>query len=198
MQQPAIRGRWVILGVPAVVVALGLVASTRDANPLPAAATQTSLPATATITKATSLPSATAKTPPARATTPNAAPLGAASTQTPTAGPIPNSAWQSDGKIDLSQVPDFVLALGRSGQGVVGYIPKAQLFPTSSAPRNEAASPLTGPFSGPTSPTAADIAALYAQSILTVYGPDLTTVVGHMYPQVGFVPLGETPPPPTT
>jgi hypothetical protein len=42
------------------------------------------------------------------------------------------------------------------------------------------------------------MAASNAKLIYTVYGPDLTTVVGHMYPGVGFVPLGVTPPPTST
>lgn len=112
-------------------------------------------------------------------------PTGSA-TQTPKAGPIPASAVNPafpDG-IDLSQVPDFIPTM--SNGKIVGFVPKSQLFPTA---------PPVLPSKGATSPTAADIAALDASSILTVYGPDLTTVIGHMYPGQVFVPLGQTPPP---
>ncbi len=109
------------------------------------------------------------------------APTGGAVAQTPKVGPIPQSAFLSNG-IDQSQVPDFIPAL--SGGRVVGFIPKAQLFPSAPAPN------LGSP--------AADIAAQNAALVHTVYASDLTTVVGHWYPGVGFVPVGETPPPPTT
>jgi hypothetical protein len=119
-------------------------------------------------------------------------------TKTPLVGPIPESFFESQlesqkeghanttSSLDLSEVPDFVPYLW-DGK-VVGFIPKAQLFPASPPPSDQS-SPV---------PTAADIEQLYEQSILTVYGPDLTTVVGHEYPGAGFVPLGEYPPPPST
>jgi hypothetical protein len=101
-------------------------------------------------------------------------PTGSA-TQTPEVGPIPQSAFQPNG-IDLSQVPDFIPTM--SNGKVVGFIPKSQIFPTSSAPQTPAE--------------------LDASSIHAVYGPDLTTIIGYMYPGQVFVPLGETPPPLTT
>jgi hypothetical protein len=117
-------------------------------------------------------------------------------TATATAGTVPTSAFQADGGVDLSKVPDFISALGKDGQ-VVGYIPKSQLFPSSPPAPANLSTPLSaaGPYRAP---TAADMAAQNAKLIYTVYGRDLTTVVGHEYPRVGFVPLGETPPPPTT
>lgn len=110
----------------------------------------------------------------------------APATQTPTAGPIPESAVNPafPNGIDLSKVPDFIPTM--SNGKVVGYVSKSQLFPTSSA--------LQGPPSA-ASPTAADIAAVDAGSILTVYGPDLTTIIGQMYPGQIFVQTGQTPPP---
>jgi hypothetical protein len=111
-------------------------------------------------------------------------------TTTPTVGPVPASAWQPNG-FDLSQVPDFIPAM--SNGKVVGFVPKSQLFPTSSALQGP---PVAAPSNGATpSPTAADDAAVDASSILTVYGPDLTTIIGHMYPGEVFVPVGESPPP---
>jgi hypothetical protein len=119
-------------------------------------------------------------------------PTGSA-TQTPTAGPIPESAVNpafSNG-IDLAQVPDFIPTM--SNGKVVGYVSKSQLFPTSSAFQGP---PVAASSNGATpSPSAADIAAVDAGSILTVYGPDLTTIIGHMYPGQIFVPTGQTPPP---
>jgi hypothetical protein len=114
-------------------------------------------------------------------------------TKTPLVGPIPESAFNNEqpGGLDLSEVPDFIPAL--VGHQVVGFIPKAQLFPNST-PQTDQATPLApnAPYHGP---TATDIEKLYEESILTVYGPDLTTVIGHMYPNQDFVPMGETPPP---
>ena len=80
-----------------------------------------------------------------------------------------------------------------SDSKIVGYVAKSQLFPSSPTQKDQA-TPLTPgtPYHGP---TAADIEKLYEESILTVYGPDLTTVIGHMYPNQDFVPVGETPPP---
>jgi len=42
-------------------------------------------------------------------------------------------------------------------------------------------------------PTPGDIAAQNAGLIIPVYARDLKTLVGHMYPDKGFVPLGESP-----
>jgi hypothetical protein len=117
-------------------------------------------------------------------------------TQPATVGTIPDSAWQQGGGIDLSKVPDFVPAV--SGGKIVGYIPKGELFPTSGTPQDIKPTPQSAS-SGPTpSPTAADIAGLNADAVKTVYASDLTTVVGHMYPNVGFVPVGQAPPAATT
>jgi len=74
--------------------------------------------------------------------------------------------------IDAALVPDFVPVWGRDGTSVAGYIPKAYLLgssmPTVTSSRPEG-----------------DIAPVYAD--------DLTTLVGHMYPDRGFVPLGVDP-----
>jgi hypothetical protein len=118
-------------------------------------------------------------------------PTGSA-TQTPKEGPIPPSAINPayPHGIDLSQVPDFIPTM--SNGKIVGYVSKYQFFPTSPPQGPTVAAPSNG---APSGPTAAQIAALDASSILTVYGPDLTTVIGHMYPGQVFVPLGQTPPP---
>jgi hypothetical protein len=89
----------------------------------------------------------------------------------PTKGPIPPAAFVANG-IDAALVPDFVPVWGRDGTTVAGYIPKAYLLgstmPTVTSSRPEA-------------------------DIAPVYGDDLTTLVGHMYPDRGFVPLGVDP-----
>ena len=87
-------------------------------------------------------------------------------------------------------MPDFVPAL--SDGRVVGFIPKAQLFPPSSGKPIYEASPLL-----PGEKYTAPIAALNEADIKTVYASNLVTIVGHMYPGVGFVPLGGTPGPST-
>ena len=42
-------------------------------------------------------------------------------------------------------------------------------------------------------PTAADMAAQNAKLVVPVYAADLRTLVGHMYPNKGFVPIGTSP-----
>lgn len=95
----------------------------------------------------------------------------------PTKGPIPNDATPpAGGPIYIALVPDFIPALARDGASTAGYIPKSSMFggPTE----------LPGSPSNPPQPEPEP-----------VYGEDLTTLVGHMVAGVGFVPLGETPPP---
>jgi hypothetical protein len=118
---------------------------------------------------------------------------------TPTLGSIPESAWAPGGQLNLSNVPDYVATTWKGR--VVGYVPKSQLFPQSSDATSDGRKP-TG-VSTYRPPTAADQAAPNAALVETVYASDLNTVVGHMYPGVGFVPEGQTGPrtpssPPTT
>jgi len=89
----------------------------------------------------------------------------------PTKGPIPEAAYLANG-IDAALVPDFVPVQGRDGTSVAGYIPKVyivgQTMPTVTSSRPEG-------------------------DVAPVYAADLTTLVGHMYPDRGFVPLGVDP-----
>lgn len=78
-----------------------------------------------------------------------------------TRGPVPDSARLRDGSIDLSQVPDFIPAAGDDRN--VGWIWSADVFPR---------------------PGEAPV------EVVTVYADDLITVVGRMFPEVGFVPIG--------
>lgn len=78
-----------------------------------------------------------------------------------TRGPVPESARLPDGSIDHSQVPDFIPAA--DGDHNVGWIWSADVIPVDGEERAE---------------------------VVTVYADDLTTVVGRMFPDVGFVPLG--------
>jgi hypothetical protein len=89
----------------------------------------------------------------------------------PTKGPIPPAAYLANG-IDAALVPDFVPVWGRDGTTVAGYIPKAYIL-------------------GPTLPTVTS--SRPEGGIAPVYADDLTTLVGHMYPDRGFVPLGVDP-----
>ena len=89
----------------------------------------------------------------------------------PTKGPIPPAAYLANG-IDAALVPDFVPVWGRDCTSVAGYIPKAYLL-------------------GQTTPTGASAGPV--GDIAPVYADDLTTLVGHMYQDRGFVPLGVDP-----
>jgi hypothetical protein len=73
-------------------------------------------------------------------------------------------------------VPDFIPALARDGTTIAGYVPKASLI--------ESGGVIPGTPSNP--PQA---------SPDPVYADDLTTLVGHMVPGVGFVPLDSSVPP---
>ena len=112
----------------------------------------------------------------------------ASGSSTPSVGPVPSNAFASNGRVDLSKVPDYVPDLNQQG-AVIGYSPKTDLFPPTTVPPAASQSPAE-PYRAP---TAADQAAVEARSIVPVYGSDLQTLVGHMYPGKGFVPLGESP-----
>ena len=73
----------------------------------------------------------------------------------------------TNGKINIQKTPDFIATLGHDG-GIVGYIPRAYLFPVPNQP-NESG------------------------DIMPVYASDLKTLVGYSYPMIGFVPLGQSP-----
>lgn len=93
--------------------------------------------------------------------------LGAIRTP-PLKGPIPREA-NIEGVLDLSLVPQFITALGRDGIPV-GYVSRDQALALVPPPTDRDGRPM-----GRTIP---------------VYGEDLVTVVGHMVPDRGFVPLG--------
>jgi hypothetical protein len=90
----------------------------------------------------------------------------------PTKGPVPDNATPPEGgETNGALWPDFVSTLARDGVTIAGYVPKAYL--------------LDG---GPITPgDPSDPPQALPQP---VYGDDLTTVVGHMVPGVGFVALG--------
>jgi hypothetical protein len=94
----------------------------------------------------------------------------------PTKGSIPVEASPpGGGELNMALVPDFVGALGGpTGETIVGYVPKELLL----GPRP----PLVGTPQNPPQ-----------ELPLPVYGEDLTTLVGHMVPGQGFVPLGASP-----
>ncbi len=83
-------------------------------------------------------------------------------------GIVPPAAFKPGGPMDMSLVPDFVAASGPDGS-IVGYVPKSYLQPPPYAP------------------------GLVAVPPIPVYADDLKTLVGHMYPSKGFVPLGVDP-----
>lgn len=92
----------------------------------------------------------------------------------PTMGRVPNSAFSS-GTLNPNVMPDFVPASNHSGK-IVGYVRKTDIVPghSSASPNGLAPSPAS---MGP----------------IPVYNKALTKIVGHMYPGVGFVPIGQNP-----
>lgn len=82
-----------------------------------------------------------------------------------TKGPVPIG---PNGALELNRAPDFVAV--RSGGKVVGYLPRAYLGGSPQGPGDQRVG-----------------------SIAPVYGSNLTTVIGHMYPGIGYVPNGVNP-----
>jgi len=76
-----------------------------------------------------------------------------------------------NGRIDFMKVPDYVSVAGKSGK-IVGYAPRAYMLPSTAV--NQPENPKLG-------------------SVAPVFGGDLKTLVGHFYPGVGFVAVGESP-----
>lgn len=91
-----------------------------------------------------------------------------AEVRTPTKGVIPPEA-NVDGAINWSLIPEYIVALGRDGNPV-GYVSRELTF-------------------GLVPPALDEVGRPVARAI-PVYGEDLVTVVGHMVPDRGFVPLG--------
>jgi hypothetical protein len=83
-----------------------------------------------------------------------------------TKGPVPIS---STGSLEINKAPTFVSVT--SGGKVVGYIPRTDIEPVKPG------EPIPNGLGG----------------IKPVYGSNLRTVVGHMYPGIGFVALGAIP-----
>ena len=83
-----------------------------------------------------------------------------------TKGTMPAS---TSGLVNSKKAPDFISAVGRNGK-IVGYIPKAYLLPTQT---NQPIGSRVG-------------------GVAPVYASNLKTLVGHFYPGVGFVPLGQS------
>jgi len=81
-----------------------------------------------------------------------------------TKGPVPTV----NGTLDFQNAPDYISVIWHGT--LVGYVPKGYVTP----------SPVDTPANG-----------LLGQ-VAPVYGPDLKQLVGHMYPGVGFVPLGKS------
>lgn len=98
--------------------------------------------------------------------------VAGAASPTSTKGRIPDEAFRPRSGLDWSLVPDFVAASDQQGR-VVGYVPR---------------SALAGP-----APADRLMQGVFRPAPIPVYGEDLTTVVGYMYPDKGFVPLGVDP-----
>jgi hypothetical protein len=86
-------------------------------------------------------------------------PTSSTTTVGSTFGPIPEDAWNADGSLDLKRVPAFIPVAGENDRSP-GYVRSAEYL------RDDQ---LVG--------------------VLDVFGKDLRTVVGHLYPNIGFVPV---------
>jgi hypothetical protein len=95
----------------------------------------------------------------------------------PTKGPIPtNASPPQGGPTYEALVPDFVSAWARDGVTIAGFVPKRYLIgPFEPVPGTPSNPPQDEP--------------------QPVYADDLTTLVGHMVPGVGFVSLDSSAPP---
>jgi hypothetical protein len=80
-------------------------------------------------------------------------------------GPVPTV----NGQMDIQRAPDFISVT--SDNKIVGYVPRKYVLPM---PGSRAMDPFIG-------------------LVAPVYGADLKTLVGHMYPGVGFAPVGKSP-----
>jgi len=88
----------------------------------------------------------------------------------PTKGPIPVAV---NGVLPWNLVPDYISVAGPNGK-VVGYAPRSDLL----IPPSLVGTPVPKGFGSTPVP---------------VYASNLTTLVGHMYPGVGYVPLETSP-----
>ena len=84
----------------------------------------------------------------------------------PTKGPVPQTSGRPPA---WKQIPDFVAVV--SGGRLIGYSPKGYLFPP---------------------PDKKVLPASAAPTPIPVYASNLHTLLGHMYPGVGFVRLGQS------
>lgn len=87
----------------------------------------------------------------------------AAATLHPTKGPVP----EVHGTPDFAAAPDFISV--SSGGKVVGFVPRRYVIPQRAG--------------APSAPSV----------VAPVFGSNLKTVVGHLYPGVGYVALGTNP-----
>jgi hypothetical protein len=86
----------------------------------------------------------------------------------PTKGNLPqNYAVSPNGSIDYKTIPDFISVT--KNHKTVGYVPSRDVFGIANAPDGG------------------------GLRIVPVYASDLKTLVGHVYPFEGFVPLGKEP-----
>lgn len=106
----------------------------------------------------------------------------------PTVGPFPSNAFLPNGNVDTSRVPVWIPDLDRQG-GVAGYSRTQDMYPTANPPPSAPPDAINSY----RAPTQQDQANVNAALIIPVYGPDLQTIVGHMYPNKGFVPIGQSP-----
>jgi hypothetical protein len=91
----------------------------------------------------------------------------AAAAYLPSKGPIPSS---KSGVLEISKAPDFISVI--VGDKVIGYSPKSDLIPPTGSTQTPAG---------------------FGSTPIPVFSGDVTTLIGHMYPGIGFVALGHSP-----
>jgi hypothetical protein len=90
----------------------------------------------------------------------------AAAAYFPSKGLIPSK----NGVLEISKAPDFISVI--VADKVIGYAPKADLI---------------------LSPGSSQLPSGFGSTPIPGYKADLQTLIGHMYPGIGFVALGESP-----
>ena len=92
-------------------------------------------------------------------------------------GRIPKNAL-TDGRINWTDVPEYVAVFGGPATSIVGYVKKSDI---------DGSMPAIGPMNGGTQ------SPVCGTDGIDVYDSTHTTVVGAVYPGIGYVPSGTTP-----
>jgi len=92
-----------------------------------------------------------------------------------------------------SEVPDFVRVTCTDGDGVLGWVRSTDLLPQLVGTSVDSLVVDGGPGTAMCDESGANVGTLQTSPRYPVFADDGATVVGHIYPPVGFVPLGAEP-----